>query len=388
MKRIVRLVLTNVLGAAIAVCIVVALLLQPGTLVQQVSVMVLLLATLGTGWLLAVRVPGNVIGWALLVVATIFIAPVEAIADAVRGSAPTVAQWLYWYVGTDDRNWSWLVPVWLLLIWIPLHFPDGRLPSRRWRWFARFAIGAVLYAAAVFSTAMGGTHGMDNPAFIPLVAELQAPLVLVAFVVGLGTLVGTVVSLVVRYRAGTAMARAQLRWIIWGTSIAVGVLAVNWVLSGVFRIDSPVINSITLALYGLIPLSVGIAVLRYRLYEIDRIISRTAAYALVTLITVGTYAAVVLLASAVLRQQGDDVPPIAVAVATLAAAAVFLPLLRLLRRRIDRVFNRSQYDAERVVATFGEQIRNGADPHTAGADLVRAVEASLDPAAVGLWLRP
>ena len=103
---------------------------------------------------------------------------------------------------------------------------------------------------------------------------------------------------------------------------------------------------------------------------------------------IGTYFGVVLLVSLLLpHNPGQPTPPVVVALATLAAAAVFLPALRFLRRSVDRVFNRSQYDAERVVLAFGERIRNGADPHTAGSDLVGAVGRTLQPTAIGLWVR-
>jgi hypothetical protein len=169
--------------------------------------------------------------------------------------------------------------------------------------------------------------------------------------------------------------RAQLRWMVWAVAIATAGLASGWLPGG------DAYNSWLIALYALIPIAIAIAVLRYRLYEIDRVISRSAAYVIVSLVVVGTYLAVVLVASLLV---GDTV---GVAVGTLAAAGIFLPVLRWVRRGIDRVFNRAQYDAEQVVAAFGEQVRNGADPHTAGVQLLGAVKASLDPAAVGLWVR-
>jgi hypothetical protein len=136
--------------------------------------------------------------------------------------------------------------------------------------------------------------------------------------------------------------------------------------------------------YGLIPIAIAVAVLRYRLYEIDRIISRTAAYALVTLLVLGVYAVVVTSITWLL----PGAPAVAVAVATLAAAALALPALRWIRRRVDHRFDRARYDAQRVVESFGERLRNGADPDSAATDLVSAAEQTLQPAAVGLWLVP
>jgi len=136
-------------------------------------------------------------------------------------------------------------------------------------------------------------------------------------------------------------------------------------------------------LYGLIPISIAVAVLRYRLYEIDRIISRTASYAVVTIVVIGVYALIVTSVALFL----PDAPTLGVALATLTAAAVFLPVLRTVRRLLDRRFNRAQYDAERVVETFGQRLRTGADPHTAPADLLGAVESTLEPDVLGLWTR-
>jgi hypothetical protein len=137
-------------------------------------------------------------------------------------------------------------------------------------------------------------------------------------------------------------------------------------------------------LYGLIPISIAVAVLRYRLFEIDRIISRTAAYALVTVVIIGVYALIVTSVAWLL----PDAPTLGVALATLAAAAVFLPVLRVLRRLLDRRFNRAQYDAERVVESFGQRLRTGADPHTAPADLIGAVQRTLEPDVLGIWTVP
>jgi FlaA1/EpsC-like NDP-sugar epimerase len=143
------------------------------------------------------------------------------------------------------------------------------------------------------------------------------------------------------------------------------------------------ISSIVLISYGLIPVAIAIAVLRYRLYEIDRIISRTVSYALVTAIVVAVYALVVTSVAWLL----PDATTLGVALATLSAAAFFLPVLRVTRRLLDRRFNRAQYDAERVVVAFGDRLRTGADPHTAASDLADAVERTLEPSVVGVWTR-
>jgi hypothetical protein len=189
-----------------------------------------------------------------------------------------------------------------------------------------------------------------------------------------------VASLAVRYRRGDRTLRAQLRWVLWAVAVATASLALSWLLpEGLSYLDSWI-----LALYALIPIAIGVAVLRYRLYDIDRIISRTAAYAVVTLVTVGTYAVVVLASTLLLPR----LPSVGVALATLAAAAVFLPALRGIRRAVDRVFDRARYDAQRVVDAFGERMRSGADPQRATEDLTTAIERTLQPTSIGIWRAP
>ncbi|MGH3288418.1 MAG: sensor histidine kinase, partial [Streptosporangiaceae bacterium] len=131
-----------------------------------------------------------------------------------------------------------------------------------------------------------------------------------------------------------------------------------------------------------LPLSMGVAILKYRLYDIDRIISRTLGYALVTGLLVGVYAGLVLLATQVLRFSS----PVAVAASTLAAAALFTPVRRRVQRAVDRRFNRARYDADRTVTAFAARLQDAVDLDTVGADLLATVGASLQPAHVSIWL--
>jgi hypothetical protein len=134
--------------------------------------------------------------------------------------------------------------------------------------------------------------------------------------------------------------------------------------------------------YSLIPIAIAVAVLRYGLYGIDRIISRTVSYAIVTIVIVGVYVGFVLGIGALLPQANS----VGVAIAALAAAAVFLPLLRVVQRRLDRRFDRQRYDAEQVVEAFGARLRNAVDPEATVPDLVSAVERALQPTSLGVWV--
>ena len=337
------------------------------------------------GWALAVRRPRLSLGWLLLAIGVLV--STETAIGAIGLHLPHSAwgQWLLWYGGPDQ--WAWIPPIGLLFTQVPLRFPDGRLPSSGWRWFSRFTIVALVITSAVFATVERWLPGrVPNPTFVDwgdlavLVAAIPGALTAVAFA-------GSIGSLFVRYRRSSEVQRAQLRWIFWAAAVVAGLLVVSWfgdyTKPGVAGSVDLILSSAAALAYSLIPLAILFAVTRRGLYAIDRIISRTAAYSVVTLAVVGTYLAAVLLLSLLLPNQ----QALGVAVPTLAAAAVFLPLLRFVRRAIDRRFNRAQYDAEKVVEAFGERVRNGADPHTAGADLLDAVERTLQPSAVGIWTR-
>jgi len=381
----IRTALTHVLGIVLAVSVV-AQVVGSAAAGADLNVVVpstlLYGATVATGWLLAVRVPGNTVGWALVFVGSVLLAGgiTQALGDAFRVTSPRFAGWMYWFSGDHDNAWTWAPAVFTLLIWIPLHFPDGALPSRGWRWLSWTSLALLVYSSVVFAAVMGDPWGMPNPTAVPLAKQHTGELLLLSSFLALLCFAGAVASLVARYRRGDQVLRAQLRWVLWAVALATTTLAASWLLPP----GPSYLDSWGLGMYALIPISIGVAVLRYHLYDIDRIISRTAAYAVVTLVVVGTYAVVVLAASLALPR----LPSVGVALATLAAAAVFLPALRRIRRGVDRVFDRAQYDAQRVVDAFGERMRTGADPQGAAVDLAAAIEQTLQPSSIGIWTRP
>ena len=348
-------------------------------------------ATLAIGWILAWKRPSISLGWIVLAVALLgcLAGPTSAIGVASLDSDHALAEWMLWYGGPSQ--WSWIPSIGLLITQVPLRFPDGRLPSPRWRWFSWWTIASLAIACVVFATVSPKlAKGLENPAYVPWSADAEVQSLLIALLL-LGTsCVGSLASLLVRYRRGDQTARAQLRWIFWSFAIVIGTLVLGWIAGLLFDSTTEIGTVISAgedAFSGLadslIPIAILFAVLRTGLYSIDRIISRTAAYAIVTLSTLAVYGGSLLLVSLLL----SGLPPLGVATATLAAAAVFLPLLRWIRRVVDRRFDREQYDARTVVERFGERVRNGADPHTAGADLLGAVAQTLQPTALGLWTR-
>ena len=190
------------------------------------------------------------------------------------------------------------------------------------------------------------------------------------------------VSRVPAYRAATGERRQQLKWLILGGSTAV----VGVVLTVVLSSSSGLLGTIgSLAILGVagIPLSIGVGMTKYKLYEIDRILSRTLSYTLLTGLLVGVFVGLVLLTTRVLPFSS----PVGVAASTLLAAALFSPLRSRLQRLVDRRFNRGRYDAEAAVAAFGARLRDAVDPETVLSELAAAARDSLQPAHLSVWVR-
>jgi len=186
-----------------------------------------------------------------------------------------------------------------------------------------------------------------------------------------------VASLVFRYRRAGTAERAQLKWLLYA-----GAVIVVAALASVLVASSNLQNAISTGAIALVPVAIGIAVMRYRLYDIDRVISRTVAYAIVTGLLAGVYAGLVLLATQVLRLHA----PVAVAAATLAAAALFTPVRRRVQQVVDRRFNRVRYNGDRMVEQFAAGLKDAVDLETVRADLAGAVSQALEPAHVSVWI--
>ena len=340
----------------------------------------MLLITGGVGWLLASRLPRNPLGWILLACAGGFVltVPLALAGAALADAAPLLAAWLLWYGGDREDSWAWLPPLTLLLIHLPLRFPDGRLPSPRWRWFHWTVIALTVLAVGVFSTISAEVApGLPNPVHSPWVAADPWPVLafgLPLIVAGMAAMA----SLVQRYRRADGLQRTQIRWVAWAGCLVLGLYAVTLLLP-----EWPELQAWTAAAYALVPASIGVAVLRFRLYEIDRVISRTVSYALVTGTVIGAYALTVTTISQLLPGQSS----LAVASATLVAAMLSLPVLRRVQRVVDRRFDREHFDAQRTVDAFGERLRAGLDPAQTSQELMSAVQRTLQPSRIGMWVR-
>jgi hypothetical protein len=292
-------------------------------------------------------------------------------------------------------TWLWvpgIVPTATLLL---LLFPDGRLPSPRWRWVVWLSVLAMIAVsvAIVFgptTLADDGFPKLDNPLRITALHQvLEAmQILLVAIPV---CMIASAAALVVRYRRSRGVERLQLKWLSTAAAVVAAVYALALVVSldeSWSKADTPswvaVIQNVALASFALIPIAIGIAILRYRLYDIDRLISRTIAYSLLTAVLVGVYAAIVVGIGAATGRSDN---PVVIAGATLLVAALFGPARRRIQGLIDRRLYRRRYDAELVLASFAARLRDQLDIEALAGELRSATTHAVQPESVGLWIR-
>jgi hypothetical protein len=264
--------------------------------------------------------------------------------------------------------------------------PTGSLPSPRWRWWARVATAApvvVLLAVTLLPQPLGPEYqSVANPLGL---RALEAPLLAATGVALALTVLGVLVaaaSLVGRFRRARGTERQQLRWV--ALAAAVVALAAALVLVAMLT-ETPALFGWGLGLCAaVLPLAIGAAVLRYRLYDLDRIISRTLAYGVLTVLLGGGYAGLVLGLGQLLGQNRSLV----VAGATLAVAGAFQPARRRIQQVVDRRFNRRRYDAAKTIEAFSARLRDEVDLDALTVELLGVVEQAMQPTSVSLWLRP
>jgi hypothetical protein len=337
------------------------------------------------GGFVAWRVPTNPIGWLLETAGLgaavgIFGGTYVNYDHAASAGLPLVVP-LAWLSG-----FAILPALGILMIYIPLLFPTGRFLSRRWRRFGLLGIiGAVASALGEAFTPgpLSSTPWIDNPLGIPGATDALATITLLSNLVTPVFFLGAVGSVFVRYRRADQTERQQLKWFGLTAGSAVVALAVSIPNNGPM---SDIAWEVGLAILPLLPVSIGLAILRYRLWDIDRIVSRTIGWAIVTGLLIALFAIAIVAADAMLAgvTQGQT---LAVAGSTLLAAALFQPLRRRVQHVVDRRFDRARYDGERVVAAFGERLRNRADPSAVEREIEAAVRDALRPGAATVWIR-
>jgi hypothetical protein len=351
----------------------------------------MVLATVGAataGAVLASRRPRHPVGWLLLAFGLL----AQALTSAAEGYArygllvrPGTLPAASHLAALASASF---IPGLGCIGFILLLTPTGSLPSPRWRWFAWLA--AAVPAAFLVSWLLGMPQSepdsplgaVRNPFAIPgLAGPLQVVYGVASPVTAL-TMVAAAGSLVGRFRRARGVERQQLRWLTFAAALAP--LAVLVTAAGILT-DQLTVAGWAIGLYlALLPLAIGAAILRYRLYDIDRIISRTLAYALLTLLLGLGYAAVVLGLGQLLGRQSSLV----VAAATLAVAALFQPARRRIQAAVDRRFDRRRYDAARTIAAFSARLRQEVDLDALTGELLAVVQETMQPTRASLWLRP
>ena len=324
------------------------------------------------GALLAWKRPKNPIGWLLSAIGLAFAVAASGVFLAHFPRTLTLADWLGFLYFVEFG----------LCAFVVLLFPTGHLPSRRWRpvaWAAGAGLAGWVLGCTFAPTIITYSPSVRNP--VGAAGSAGNVFKIMAFGGGVLTAaagLAAIMSLAFRYRRAGTAERAQLKWLVYAAAVIVVAL-----LAAIPIASTNLQNAISSGAVALVPVAIGIAVLRYRLYDIDRVISRTVAYAIVTGLLVGIYAGVVLLATQVLRVH----TPAAVAAATLAAAALFSPVRRRVQRAVDRRFNRVRYDADQTVAAFAARLKNAVDLDAVRDDLASVVHQVLEPAHVSLWIR-
>jgi hypothetical protein len=266
--------------------------------------------------------------------------------------------------------------------------PTGSLPSTRWRWWARVAAAATgvwFLSSIVASNPLYPEYpNVGNPLAVPAVSGLLGVVIPAAGVVVLASLVVGAGSLVGRFRRARGIERQQLRWLAFGATLASVALLVAVTDLVIVESDSRLFQAAMGVCAALLALSTGAAVVRYRLYDLDRIVSRTLAYGLLTVLLVGSYVGLVLGLGQLVGQRS----PLIVAGATLAVFAAFQPARRRLQDLVDRRFNRRRYDAARMIEGFSARLRQQVNLDTLTTDLLGVVEQTMQPTRASLWLRP
>jgi hypothetical protein len=328
-------------------------------------------------------VPGNEVGPLCATVGLLFATTTASSGIATWGLRtgalpPTFAEYL------DCLAAVWVFAVGILGVHLPLRLPDGRLPSPRWRWFSR-AITLLLVPAFVSQAALPGRVELVPGTRNPLGAAWAEPLSGALRLLFLGMAVG-VAAIVLHYRRGGPVERAQLQWVAFGGVVFVVVQLSLIFGAGLFP-QAPrvtfVLDFATAVGFAVLPVCIGIAVLRRGLYDLGVVVRRTVVYAALTVLLAGAYVGTVLLLQLLLSPGSD----LAIAGSTLAVAALFRPARTRIQAAVDRRFYRRRYDVARTLERFGARLRDEVDLDALGAELRWVVAETMQPDHVSLWIR-
>ena len=355
-----------------------------GGLLVAISTIALFLVASIVGGLVASRHPSNPIGWilcsftAIQGVSLVLEGYTEYYLSSGGGSL-RVAEAAAWV-----NNWSY-VSAFLTVTLVLLLFPDGHLPSRRWApalWCC--LVGNALFAAGV-ALDTGPLH--EYPEIVnPLgvshrLASVIGPIGITLTLIALFASAG---SVIVRFRRSTGVERQQIKWLAVASVIAAAAMLGAAAIG--FAGSDNLANAVIVLGILCIPVAIGVAMLRYRLYDVDRVISKTLVYGSLTVVLGASYVGLVLAGQALFSAFAGG-SNLAIAVSTLAVAALFLPARSRVQRFVDRRFYRRRYDAQKALEAFGTRLREQIDLGTLSGDLRTAVDETMQPAHVSLWLR-
>jgi hypothetical protein len=348
------------------------------------------------GVLIAVRLPKNAVGWLLLAIGFSWGLVVATDGYLIRatelspGSLPNPA-----LVAAISGS-LWVLPIGLMGNYLILLFPDGHLPSPRWRPLAWISAGALVVSTIGIlfspgSLADAGLPGETNPVGVEsleaVLDSLQVAIVLIPI-----TIVASAVALIGRYRRSRAEERVQLKWLTAAGATVACLYLVAMAGSLTYMFDSGpdpvwgrILDEVALVSFGLIPVAIGAAILKHNLYDIDLIINRTLVYGGLTALLAATYFGIVVLLQGVIPAAGDS--DLTIAGSTLAVAALFRPLRARVQGFIDRRFYRRKVDAQRTLESFSSRLRDDVDLDHLSADLLGVVRDTMQPEHASLWLR-
>jgi hypothetical protein len=347
--------------------------------------------------LIVSRQPRNIVGWLLMIPTGAFLVlgPVETYIERIAPASPAPTPTLLLMVWLS--SWSWLLFIFPVLVLVLL-FPNGRPPTRSWRWVGRALISwpvLLVILATLTPTIQSETTPqlvLDNP--VGILSEGTDEWLAGMWFAGMMVLVVLCVgSLFVRYRRASYTEREQIKWLLYACAVFLVVFMVG-ALTG-FGVGSRAVDHLWGMFFVLclaaFPVAIGVAILRYRLYEIDVIIRRTLVYGVLTgTLALLYFSAVAMLqfVSRALTDGGAQQPQWAIVASTLAIAALFQPLRRRMQRFIDHRFYRRKYDAARILAAFGATLRDEVDLDTLSQDLLAVVHETVQPEHASLWLKP